>query len=77
MALPDSLNAELNSLVTAAWSQIMADAAANNGVTNFTLSVKITDDPVGGPLAYEIGFSHRYRTEVSQSQYQKVTGIAS
>lgn len=77
MALPDSLNAELNSLLTAAWSQIMADAAANSGVTNFTFNVKIIDNPAGGPLDYEIGFQHRFRTEVSQSTYERITGTVS
>jgi len=77
MALPNSLNAELNSLVVAAWPQIMADAAANSGVTNFSFNVRIIDNPAGGPLDYEIGFTHRVRTEVSQSSFERVTGTAS
>jgi hypothetical protein len=78
MALPASLTAELGTLLTDNWTAIVADADANGGVTNFTFQVKITEtSPPGGPVNYEIGFTHRYRTEVSQSQYEKVTGSAS
>ena len=78
MALPDSLTAELGSLLTASWSQIVADANANSGVTNITFNIKLTEtDPPGGPVNYEIGFTHRYRTEISQNTYEKITGTAS
>ena len=78
MALPASLTAELGSLLTANWSQIVADADANGGVTNLSFQIKLTEtSPPGGPVNYEIGFTHRYRTEVSQTQYEKVTGTAS
>jgi uncharacterized membrane protein len=78
MALPDSLTAELGSLLTASWSQIVADANANGGVTNLTFQVQLTEtSPPGGPMNYVIGFSHKYRTEVTQSAYERVTGTAS
>ena len=78
MALPASLTAELGTLLTTNWSDIVADANANGGVTNLSFQIKLTEtSPPGGPVSYEIGFTHRYRTEVSQSQYEKVTGTAS
>jgi len=78
MALPATLTAELGTLLTDNWAAIVADADANSGVTNLSFNVKLTEtSPPGGPMAYEIGFTHRYRTEVSQSQYEKVTGNVS
>jgi hypothetical protein len=78
MALPASLTAELGTLLTANWSDIVADANANSGVTNISFQIKLTETaPPGGPMDYEIGFTHRYRTEVSQTQYEKVTGTVS
>ena len=78
MALPATLTAELGTLLTDNWAAIVADADANSGVTNFSFNVKLTETtPPGGPMNYEIGFTHRYRTEVSQSQYEKVTGTVS
>jgi hypothetical protein len=78
MALPDSLTAQLGSLLTASWSQIVADANANSGVTSLSFNIKLTEvSPPGGPMNYEIGFTHRYRTEISQSTFEKVTGTAS
>jgi hypothetical protein len=78
MALPDTLTAELGTLLTDNWSQIVADANANGGVTNFTFQVRVTEtSPPGGPMNYDIGFTHRFRTEVSQSQFERVTGTAS
>jgi len=78
MALPATLTAELGTLLTDNWADIVADADANSGVTNLSFSIKLTEtSPPGGPMAYEIGFTHRYRTEVSQSQYEKVTGNVS
>jgi hypothetical protein len=78
MALPATLTAELGALLTANWSEIVADADANSGVTNISFQIKLTEtSPPGGPMNYEIGFTHRYRTEISQSQYEKVTGTVS
>lgn len=78
MALPASLTAELGTLLTANWSDIVADADANSGVTTLSFQIKLTEtSPPGGPVNYEIGFTHRFRTEVSQTQYEKVTGTAS
>jgi hypothetical protein len=78
MALPASLTAELGSLLTASWAQIVADANANSGVTTLNFSIKLTETaPPGGPMDYEIGFTHKYRTEVTQSSYEKVTGTVS
>lgn len=78
MALPATLTAELGTLLTANWADIVADADANSGVTNLSFNIKLTEtSPPGGPMAYEIGFTHRFRTEVSQSQYEKVTGTVS
>lgn len=78
MALPASLTAELGTLLTANWSDIVADADANGGVTNLSFQIKLTEvTPPGGPMNFEIGFTHRYRTEISQSQYEKVTGTVS
>jgi len=78
MALPASLTAEIGSLLTASWSQIVADANANSGITNLTFNVKLTEtSPPGGPMSYEIGFNHNYRTEVTQRSYEKVTGTVS
>jgi hypothetical protein len=78
MALPATLTAELGTLLTDNWADIVADADANSGVTNLSFSIKLTEtSPPGGPMNYEIGFTHRYRTEVSQSQYEKVTGNVS
>lgn len=78
MALPATLTAELGALLTANWTDIVADADANSGVTSISFQIKLTETaPPGGPMNYEIGFTHRYRTEVSQSQYEKVTGTVS
>jgi hypothetical protein len=78
MALPASLTAEIGSLLTASWSQIVADADANSGVTTLTFNIKLTEtSPPGGPMDYEIGFTHRYRTEISQNTFEKVTGTVS
>ena len=77
MALPASLTAEIGSLLTASWAQITADATANSGVTNLSFSIKLIDDPAGGPMDYEIGFTHNYRTEVTQRSYEKFTGTVS
>jgi hypothetical protein len=78
MALPASLTAEIGSLLTASWSQIVADADANSGVTTLTFNIKLTEtSPPGGPMDYEIGFTHRYRTEISQNTFEKVTGSVS
>lgn len=78
MALPATLTAELGTLLTDNWAAIVADADANSGVTNLSFNVKLTETtPPGGPMNYEIGFTHRYRTEVSQSQYERVTGTVS
>jgi hypothetical protein len=78
MALPASLTAEIGSLLTASWSQIVADANANSGVTTLTFNIKLTETaPPGGPMDYEIGFTHRYRTEISQNTFEKVTGSVS
>lgn len=78
MALPDTLTAELGTLLTDNWSQIVADANANSGVTTLSFQIKLTEtSPPGGPMTYEIGFTHRYRTEISASQYEKVTGTVS
>jgi hypothetical protein len=78
MALPASLTAELGELLTASWSQIVADADANSGVTTLTFNIKLTEvSPPGGPMNYEIGFTHRYRTEISQNTFEKVTGTIS
>lgn len=78
MALPASLTAELGSLLSASWSQIVADADANSGVTTLTFNIKLTEvSPPGGPMNYEIGYTHRYRTEISQNTFQKVTGTVS
>jgi hypothetical protein len=78
MALPNTLTSAIGVLLTDNWAQIVADADANSGVTNLTFSIKLTEtSPPGGPVNYEIGFTHRYRTEISQNQYEKVTGTAS
>jgi hypothetical protein len=78
MALPATLTAQLGSLLDANWTAIVADADANSGVTNVSFQIKLTETaPPGGPMNFEIGFTHRYRTEVSQSQYEKVTGTVS
>jgi hypothetical protein len=78
MALPASLTAELGTLLTASWSDIVADANANGGVTNLSFQIRLTETaPPGGPMNFEIGFTHRYRTEVSQSQFERVTGTVS
>ena len=78
MALPDSLTAELGTLLTGSWSQIVADANANSGVTTLSFSIKLTETaPPGGPMDFEIGFTHKMRTEISQNSYEKVTGTVS
>ena len=78
MALPASLTAELGTLLTASWSDIVADANANGGITNLTFQIRLTEVTIpGGPMNYEIGFTHRFRTEVSQSQFERVTGTVS
>jgi hypothetical protein len=78
MALPATLTAELGTLLTDNWAAIVTDADANSGVTTISFSIKLTEtSPPGGPMNYEIGFTHRYRTEISSSQYEKVTGTVS
>jgi len=78
MALPASLTAEIGTLLSGSWTQIVADAEANGGITNFSFSIRLTEvtSPTG-PVNYDIGFTHRFRTEVSQSQSERVTGTAS
>ena len=78
MALPASLTAEIGSLLTASWSQIVDDANANSGVTSLSFSIKLTEtSPPGGPMEFEIGYTHNYRTEVTQRSFEKVTGTVS
>jgi len=78
MALPATLTSELGSLLTASWAQIVADANANGGVTTLSFAIKLTEtSPPGGPMNYEIGFTHKYRTEITQSSYEKLTGTVS
>jgi hypothetical protein len=77
MALPDSLTARLGELLTASWSQIAADAAANNGQTSLNFAIQIDDTPAGGPINYQINFQHRFRTEVTQSKFETFTGTLS
>jgi hypothetical protein len=78
MALPATLTEELGTLLTDNWADIVADANSNSGVTTISFNIKLTEtSPPGGPMNYEIGFTHRYRTEVSQTQYEKVTGTVS
>lgn len=77
MALPASLTARLGELLDGTWTQIVADAAANNGNTVLTFTINITDNPAGGPVDYEIRYTHRFRTEVTQSASQTVTGTLS
>jgi len=77
MALPDSLTTRLGELLTASWSQIAADAAANDGKTNLNFSIQIDDTPAGGPINYKIDFQHRFRTEVTQSKFESFTGTLS
>ena len=78
MALPDSLTAALGVLLTNSWADIVDDANANSGKTNLSFNVSLTEtSPPGGPMDYVIDFNHRYRTEVSQSQSERVTGSAS
>jgi hypothetical protein len=78
MALPASLTAELGSLLSSSWEQIVADANANSGVTNLSFSIKLTETaPPGGPMDFEIGYTHNFRTEVTQRSFQRVTGTVS
>jgi hypothetical protein len=78
MALPASLTAELGVLLSGSWSQIIADANANGGNTNFSFNIRLTEVTVpNGPVNYDISFIHRFRTEISQSQSERVTGTAS
>ena len=78
MALPDSLTAQLGTLLTSSWTQIVADADANSGVTSLSFNIKLTEtSPPGGPMEFEIGYTHNYRTEVTQRSYEKVTGTVS
>jgi hypothetical protein len=78
MALPASLTSALGAILTDNWSEIAADAAANSGVTTVSFSIKLTETaPSSGVYNYEIGATHKKRTEVSQSIYQKETGTAS
>jgi hypothetical protein len=77
MALPDSLTARLGELLTNSWSEIAADAAANSGKTTLSFNIQIDDTPTGGPINYRIDYSHRYRTEVTQSKYEILTGTIS
>lgn len=50
MALPASLTARLGELLDGTWTQIVADAAANNGNTVLTFTINITDNPAGAQL---------------------------
>jgi len=78
MALPATLTAELGTLLTDNWTAIVADADANSGDTTLSFQIKLTENtPPGGPMNYEIGFTQRYRTEISASQFEKVTGTVS
>jgi len=78
MALPASLTAEIGSLLTASWSQIVEDANANGGNTNLSFNIKLKETaPPGGPMEFEIGYTHNYRTEVTQRSFEKVTGTVS
>jgi len=78
MALPASLTAEIGSLLSASWAHIVADANANGGNTNLSFTIKLTETaPPGGPMEFEIGYTHNYRTEVTQRNFQKVTGTVS
>jgi hypothetical protein len=77
MALPDSLTARLGELLTASWSEIAADAAANSGKTNLSFNIVIDDTPAGGPLNYRIDFQHRFRTEVTQGKFETFSGTLS
>jgi len=77
MALPASLTARIGELLTASWSQIAADAAANDGKTSLNFSIQIDDTPAGGPINYKIDFQHRFRTEVTQSKFETFTGTLS
>jgi len=74
MALPASLTAALGSLLDDSWAQIVADANANSGVTNLTFNVTLTETaPPGGPMDATIRFTHRFRTEISQSTQEQIT----
>ena len=77
MALPASLTTRLGELLDASWSQIIADAAANQGKTSLSFSINIDDTPAGGPISYTIVFQHRFRTEVTQTKFENFTGILS
>lgn len=78
MALPASLTSALGTILSAKWSEIAADAAANDGVTTVSFSIKLTETaPSSGVYDYEIGSTTKKRTEISQSVYQKTTGTAS
>ena len=77
MALPASLTTRIGELLTASWSQIAEDAAANNGQTSLNFSIQIDDTPAGGPINYRIDYQHRFRTEVTQSKFETFTGTLS
>jgi hypothetical protein len=77
MALPDSLTTRLGELLTASWSEIIADAAANDGKTYLSFTINVEDNPAGGPITYKIDYFYRYRTEVTQSKYENYTGTLS
>jgi hypothetical protein len=78
MALPASLTAEIGTLLSGSWTQIIADAEANGGITNLSFGIRLTEVTApNGPVNYDISFTHRFRTEVSQSQSERVTGTAS
>jgi hypothetical protein len=77
MALPDSLTTRLGELLTASWSQIAADAAANSGKTTLSFNIQIDDTPAGGPINYRIDYQHRFRTEVTQGKFETFTGTLS
>jgi hypothetical protein len=74
MALPASLTAALGTLLTDNWAAIVADANANSGVTIVSFSLTLTEtSPPGGPMDANIRFTHRFRTEISQSTQEQVT----
>lgn len=78
MALPASLTTAIGTILTSKWSEIAADATANDGVTTVSFAIKLTETaPSSGVYNYEIGATHKKRTEVSQSIYEKTTGTAS
>jgi hypothetical protein len=78
MALPASLTAEIGTLISGSWAEIIADAEANGGSTSLSFIIRLTEVTVpNGPVNYDISFTHRFRTEISQNQSERVTGTAS